>query len=191
MNMEGYQLEWVLKHLGHSHRVHFEHYRQLSSYIERVHIGKLMLIQDMNAMQKYAGQKLEDVDITDLVREADQEIPDTVPPDIPVVFSMEDDATVPQGDDTFEITEEDESDEEVKTRTKKVNRHKWTAGEEEELKRYFKSHLETGTTPGKKETLKVMKISATKKAQLCKRGWHHIIKKISAMNAKNRKKKQQ
>ena len=56
MNMEGYQLEWVLNHLGHTKKAHTEHYRQMSSVIERVNVGKQMLIHDLNLTSKFAGE---------------------------------------------------------------------------------------------------------------------------------------
>lgn len=64
LNLDGNQLEWVCRHLGHSANVHQTHYRQMSDFIERVHVTKLMLVQDMNLTKKYAGKKLEDIDIT-------------------------------------------------------------------------------------------------------------------------------
>ncbi|CAC5384003.1 unnamed protein product [Mytilus coruscus] len=64
LNLDGNLLEWVCPHLGHSANVHKTHYRQMSGFIERVHVSKLMLIKVMNLTKKYAGKKLEDIEIT-------------------------------------------------------------------------------------------------------------------------------
>lgn len=64
LNLDKYQLDWVCRHLGHSDNVHKTHYRQMSDMIERVHVTKLLLLQDMNLTHKFKGQKLEDIDLS-------------------------------------------------------------------------------------------------------------------------------
>jgi len=64
MNLDKNQMEWLCNHLGHKENVHKTHYRQMSGLIERVHLTKLMMIQDGNMQQRYAGQNLMNVDIT-------------------------------------------------------------------------------------------------------------------------------
>jgi len=56
--------QWLVNHLGHSLDVHKIHYRQTSGIIERVDIAKLMLMQEFNVAGKYAGKKLENIDLT-------------------------------------------------------------------------------------------------------------------------------
>ena len=60
--MEEYQLEWVVNHIGHKKSVHLDHYRALSGFIEKVHISKVLMIQDMNMTHKFAGIRIEDID---------------------------------------------------------------------------------------------------------------------------------
>lgn len=62
--MKDSQLQMACDHLGHTPKVHGEHYRQVSTALERVQISKLLLIQDMNLTGKVRGKELEDVEIT-------------------------------------------------------------------------------------------------------------------------------
>lgn len=64
LNLDKYQVDWVCRHLGHSGSVHKTHYRQMSDLIERVHITKLLLVQDFNLTNKFKGQRLEDIDVS-------------------------------------------------------------------------------------------------------------------------------
>lgn len=62
-DMKPHEIEWLCQHLGHTSDVHKIHYRNTSSYIERVNLGKLFLIQDHDASRKFAGKDLATVDI--------------------------------------------------------------------------------------------------------------------------------
>lgn len=64
LNLDKYQVDWVCKHLGHIKSVHKAHYQQMSDFIERVHIAKLLLVQDMNLTKQFKGKKLEDIDVS-------------------------------------------------------------------------------------------------------------------------------
>lgn len=44
MNLSDSQMQWACHHLGHTKAVHLNHYRQLSGYLERVQIGKLVIV---------------------------------------------------------------------------------------------------------------------------------------------------
>jgi hypothetical protein len=67
MNLTTNQLEWVCKHLGHAQMVHKEHYRQMSSLIERVYVTKLLILQDKNLTNRFKGQDLMEVDLQDVI----------------------------------------------------------------------------------------------------------------------------
>lgn len=58
MNFSDSQLQWACDHLGHTKAVHLNHYRQLSSYLERVQIGKLVIVHDLNLTGKLKGKTL-------------------------------------------------------------------------------------------------------------------------------------
>ena len=58
---DDHQLEWVCKHLGHTCDIHNLYYRPASGTIERINLGKLMIIQDKDLVGKFANRKLEDI----------------------------------------------------------------------------------------------------------------------------------
>ena len=64
MDLQPYQLEEVCAHVGHTMDIHKLHYKNTSGFIERVNIGKIMMLQELELVGKFAGKKLEDVDIT-------------------------------------------------------------------------------------------------------------------------------
>ncbi|XP_062583984.1 uncharacterized protein LOC134245743 isoform X2 [Saccostrea cucullata] len=66
-------------------------------------------------------------------------------------------------------------------------RKRWTEEEERELNFYFGSYLASKTCPSKRECMKVIAKSAERGGVIHKRYWQNIIKKISAVNNKNRK----
>lgn len=59
MNLSDSQLQWACDHLGHTKAVHLNHYRQLSGYLERVQIAKLMIVHDMNLTGELKGKPLQ------------------------------------------------------------------------------------------------------------------------------------
>ena len=61
LNLDDYQVEWVCKHLGHTQDVHKLYYKQTSGAIERIQIGKLMLLQDLNLVGQFRSKRLEDI----------------------------------------------------------------------------------------------------------------------------------
>ena len=61
--MKPHEVEWLSKHLGHTAITHGIHYKSMSGYIERVNLGKLMLIQDANCSAQFKGKDLADVDV--------------------------------------------------------------------------------------------------------------------------------
>lgn len=65
--MKDHELEWLCGHLGHTVDIHKSHYRATSGFIERVNIGKLMLLQDLNMAGKFSGQRLQDIDMAGML----------------------------------------------------------------------------------------------------------------------------
>lgn len=61
INLRPNELQWLCSHLGHTTRVHMEHYRQMSGFIERVKISKVLLLQDMNLTEKMVGKSLDEI----------------------------------------------------------------------------------------------------------------------------------
>ena len=61
LGLKEHEKHWLTKHLGHTAQTHDLHYKSMSSYIERVNLGKLMMLQDYNAAHKFQGKDLTDV----------------------------------------------------------------------------------------------------------------------------------
>lgn len=57
------QLQWACDHLGHTKGVHLAHYRQMSGFIERVKMSKLILVQDLNLTGSLKGKHLDDASV--------------------------------------------------------------------------------------------------------------------------------
>ena len=47
------QVDMLCVHLGHTKDVHMRHYKYMEEHSERVVVGKLMLLQDMNLLHKF------------------------------------------------------------------------------------------------------------------------------------------
>ena len=67
MNLGNLEKEWVNKHFGHTLKVHEIYYEQASAQIETSHIAKILLLQDHDQIKNFARQKLQDIDLTDIV----------------------------------------------------------------------------------------------------------------------------
>ena len=63
LDLNDTQLQWVVGHLNHTTKVHMQDYRQMSGFIERTKIAKLMLIGDLNLAGQFKGKSIEDTQI--------------------------------------------------------------------------------------------------------------------------------
>ena len=54
------RVQLLCGHLSHSKAVHLQHYRQMSGFIEKVKIPKIMMVQEMNLVGEMRGKPLED-----------------------------------------------------------------------------------------------------------------------------------
>ncbi|CAG2245282.1 unnamed protein product [Mytilus edulis] len=152
LSLKENEIGWLCKHLGHTKSVHTEHYKQLSGYVERVEIGKLMMIQDMNLVSKFKGKDLHSVNFTDILKTDNHNIEEKQQD----VYDINNDADDIDVDETVIHKEKL-----LKENLKKTTRVKWTTEEEEEIKKYFGNHLKVKTTPGKSECLKIIQKNYT------------------------------
>ncbi|KAJ8048409.1 hypothetical protein HOLleu_00714 [Holothuria leucospilota] len=53
--------EWLADHLGHSVKVHKEHYRLPSSVLEKAKIAKLLMAIDAGMASNFAGKSLDEI----------------------------------------------------------------------------------------------------------------------------------
>lgn len=196
INLKPNEMQWVCSHLGHTKRVHIEHYRQMSGFIERVQISKLLLMQDMNLTKKFVGKSLESIQFEDIVqsatRPAGSDEADTTETTSDVA-TAEVQSTAEMQSTSYDFDDEvlDEDDEkemdecEPRKKKMKTTRKKWSCEEEKELKKYFSTYLETKTTPKYADCERIKKKSKLNGGELYERANHLIIKKISAMNHKH------
>lgn len=61
LDLKDVELQWVVKHLGHSMEVHQTYYRCLESVIERAKVAKLLILCDEGQLAKYSGKRLDEV----------------------------------------------------------------------------------------------------------------------------------
>lgn len=61
LDLNDNQLGWITNHLGHTLDVHRMHYRMTSDIIERVHVAKLLLMQDTGTVGKFANRALDEI----------------------------------------------------------------------------------------------------------------------------------
>ena len=61
LHLKSNEMSWLCRHLGHTQKVHDMNYRATMDLVERVHITKIMLIQDLNLQQHFQGKKLEEI----------------------------------------------------------------------------------------------------------------------------------
>ena len=73
LDLKEHELEWVARHLGHDISVHREYYRLRDNTAEVVKVGKLLLAAE-EGLSKYAGKKLEEVTLSDIDGEDEDEI---------------------------------------------------------------------------------------------------------------------
>lgn len=132
-------------------------------------------MQDLNIQKQFVGKKLEEVDFFDILNVQEQEVDS---------FQQDDDK------DNQEMMSESESDTKMKKSKPVKNKQKqrWTAEEEEELKKYFEKKFVTKRTPRMAEVQKAKKESFKAGGALHKRHWHIIVKKVSAMIIKEKRK---
>lgn len=61
MSLKDNELRWLVNHMGHTEKVHLQHYRATSGLIERLDIAKIMLMQEQGLVSKYANVALNDI----------------------------------------------------------------------------------------------------------------------------------
>lgn len=167
----------MCRHLGHTTKVHLTHYRTMSSYLERVNVGKILLMQDLNIQAQFSGKKLDEINFMDMLEtEQDRRAVDST--------NQEDDI----GEEVYEEERMEVEFENAKTgKTGKRKRQHWTVEEMNEIECYLGIFLNSLKTPSMKDCVKAKRESLKNGGQLHKRHWHLIVKKVSAMIQKKKK----
>lgn len=63
LNMDENEMDWLASHLGHDIKVHRKFYRMKEDHVELAKVSKLLLAIDRGQIHKYAGKKLNDIDL--------------------------------------------------------------------------------------------------------------------------------
>ncbi|CAH1798020.1 unnamed protein product, partial [Owenia fusiformis] len=182
VSMNNNQLYWLAKHLGHTRDVHLGSYRQMSTGIEKLHIAKLLLIQDLNRTQIFRGQDIDKLNIEDIVLngvEAAEHSMSCVEDVEPSSKNQEN--TSVQMVDTYD----DNCFEEKQVQNTTSKRVKWSNQENKELEKYRGKYLLEKRTPGYNTVQSIKQ----KNKILLRLSNDKIVKKISAMNHKKNVKK--
>jgi hypothetical protein len=62
-DLNSQQQQYLANHLGHTMEVHKIHYQQTAGLIENIDMAKIMLMEELNITSKYAGMKLEEIQL--------------------------------------------------------------------------------------------------------------------------------
>ncbi|XP_060571742.1 uncharacterized protein LOC132729920 isoform X2 [Ruditapes philippinarum] len=197
MNLAPNELQQVCRHLGHTTKVHLNHYRTMSPYIERVNIGKILLMQDLNLQSNFVGKKLEEVEFTEMFKQQQSGLPLQEHEACETQGARSVDGEDEEMDEPMmdlEETDEEGGEERMEfdksakpSKSKKKNRQRWTEKEVKEIHLYLGKLIESGKTPSKKDCVKAKQQSLKNGGELHRRYWHLIVKKVSAMIQKNKK----
>ena len=80
MSLTDFQFQHVLKHLGHTWKVHLDNYRLAAPSVERMELGKILLMQARNVQNLFQSRSLADVTFEEILKaeEDEQNCEDTV-----------------------------------------------------------------------------------------------------------------
>ena len=156
----------LVNHLGHNMDKHRMHNRQTSGLIEWIDIAKMMLLEEFGLTAKYAGKRLSDIDITELVDEpttpSDEPANDDPPEALQAVCNEESGILTTEEvdvDDSY-ITNLDADHALPKNRKVSVRKDQvWSTTETIKVEELFADFICTGQTPGFKAVSKAIQAS--------------------------------
>lgn len=64
LDLKPNQVDWVMRHMGHSLDVHKIHYRATSDIIERTKVAKILLLQDEGRLEEFCNKSLDDIQLS-------------------------------------------------------------------------------------------------------------------------------
>ncbi|XP_070183875.1 uncharacterized protein [Littorina saxatilis] len=187
-NLQPHQKAWLLKHLGHTEAVHNSYYQQMSGLVEKVHLTKLLLIQDSNLTSKFKGKNLEEIPMEDIIRVSDQQrttTPTTAATDESTDWHA---TTSTDRKSTFSSNEDSHRSQKGHHGKDMSQRRKWSDEEEAELLQFFETHFQNHTVPKKPEVNAARDRSFELEGSIWQREWRLIVQKISTENRKSKRK---
>ena len=64
IHLKSQEPTWLSKHLAHNINTHHEFYQQHDAAIEIAKVGRLIMAADAGEMNKFAGMKLSEIDVS-------------------------------------------------------------------------------------------------------------------------------
>ena len=61
MSLKDHQIQWICNHLGYTEEIHKTYYPHTLEGVEKIELGKLLLLQDRNLISKFQSKGLEDI----------------------------------------------------------------------------------------------------------------------------------
>lgn len=167
LKMESGDLEQLATFMGHNIKTHTEWYRLPNDVYQTAKVSKILLLAQNNSIDKYRGQKLDELEVGDEVIET-------------------------QDDSENEMGEQMENDEVITEEKKltappcvrkkeKIIKRAWTKNEKEVTENFFRNHIRKRIAPKKKEVLQLIEMQP----QLKTREWQTI--KVYVCNQFNKK----
>ena len=215
MSLTEFQFQHVLKHLGHTRKVHLENYRIDAPVIERIELGKILMMQDRNVQNEFNDVPLSSITFESILN-ASTEKNSHQGQRSTDISTAEDQNESHEHEERSDEGPDEESDEwpdesqnvslksqkrpsdlKCPTSNKKVCRKPLNKNEkrkhvswsnlEDELKKVFSTCYDSLTTP-RRGYITVMLKQASVSEELKSRGVEKILKKISADVNKMKKK---
>ena len=100
LSLTDFQFQHVLKHFGHTRKVHLENYRLAAPVVERLEVGKILMMQDRNVQHLFKDKALTNVTFAEILS---------------ANSGMETAETSLDTEDNIRVTDEDEAEESGKT----------------------------------------------------------------------------
>ena len=117
MSLTEFQFQHVLRHFGHTKKVHMQNYRLAAPAVERLEVGKILIMQDRNVQHLFKDRELSTVTFEEILKAGnDEELPNMSNPgqgesqeDNETVESEEEDQSV-ESEANFGVVELEEGE---------------------------------------------------------------------------------
>ena len=117
MSLTEFQFQHVLRHFGHTKQVHMQNYRLAAPAVERLEVGKILIMQDRNVQHLFKDRELSTVTFEEILKAGnDEELPNMSNPgqgepqeDNETVESEEEDQSV-ESEANFGVVELEEGE---------------------------------------------------------------------------------
>ena len=63
LDLQGKELDWLARHMGHDIQVHREYYRLRVPTIELANVSKTLAVVDEGSVSKWVGKPLDEIEV--------------------------------------------------------------------------------------------------------------------------------